>query len=198
MHLSSPTPANTTNDTPTTAGNELDVLRLQITQLEQRHRRHTRLLVLALLVLTAGLWQGASTHRPLVAVGHARLIDGAGQLRMAAVTKTSGSAELALYDLKGTKRTVLALDDNGCPRLSMHGSDGARRIEIDLVSHDLPSITFFDAADLRRLSLTTVPPALICTDGNGKIKAVLGVSKEGKGAFLLEDAQGRPLTYEAR
>ncbi len=170
----------------------------RLTQLEKSNLRWQRLTaILCLLLVTLGIMGAKHIGRTNVAIGQLRLLNREGKLRAVLGVTKNDAAYLALRDKEGKVRCHLSLDKKGTPSLTLNDEKGEKRCILSLFDKGCnPSMIFYDGEQKRRLSLTTVPPALICNNHNGKPRAVLGVSKTGAGAFSLEDVHGRPIVFK--
>ena len=169
----------------------------RVSALEKSCRRWQQIsLVIFLTLVSLGLMGARELNRSTVAVGQLRLLNSEGELRAVLGVTKEDMTYLALRDSKGVVRSHLQLTEKGAPSLIFNDDKGQKRCVLSLMEDNNPTLLFYDGETKRRLSLTTVPAALICNNHNGKPRAVLGVSKAGAGAFSLEDVHGRPVIFK--
>ena len=104
--------------------------------------------------------------------------------------------ELSIIDKKGRQRAILAVSRTG-PILSLMNEDSTTGCMLSLDEKAGASLVF-TKGNKTRLSITSIPPAVICADSNGAPKAIVAVSQKGDGVFSLTRSDGTPVIYQTR
>ena len=111
------------------------------------------------------------------------LLDGNGQsVAELAVGDEAGSTSLTLYDLRGSVRVSLDLDQNGAPTLSLYDMAGEPRLSLGVDEGNAPVIDLTGPYGEARMSFEVDEdglPSLVLMDGDGKDRVSVRVDRRG-------------------
>ena len=127
--------------------------------------------------------------RPRVIVGTQQeasglmLLDGNGQnVAELAVSAEMGSTTLSLYDLRGSLRASLDLDQDGSPTLGLYDLAGEPRVSIGIAEGNTPVLDFTGPYGEARMSFEVDEdglPSFVLMDGDGNDRVSIRIDRRG-------------------
>jgi hypothetical protein len=114
-------------------------------------------------------------------------------------TKSSTTEEgrftrLTIVDSKGAPRAILTAPPSG-PQLSFINENETTGCALTL-DRTYGASLVFKKSDTTRVSITSIPSALICADTEGSPRAIVAVSNDGDGVFSLTESDGTPIVFQ--
>ena len=147
-----------------------DALSRRIARLEREGTRWRRASAAALGLCGVLLFTGqGGSHK--VTAESLRLVGPDGKLRGMLSVTDKNTAGLSLMDGNQQVRAALSVDAGGSSKLVFLDRNGKMVTTLGLGSGDLSSLVLQDGAGTTRVSLTTEPAGLVCSDAEGQPRA---------------------------
>jgi hypothetical protein len=171
----------------------LDALESQIIKLSDSLRFWKRVSTAAIVLILGSFFMGQNPPPKNITAGRVtadkvttkslRIVGPGNKLRgLVSVTK-KGNAALSLMDVNQKVRASYTVSNNGSQKLSFLNDDGSLRMVLGTATGGNPSLILNDETNTTRVTVTAVPPALICNNAQGKAKVVIAVNKAGVGVI---------------
>ncbi len=168
----------------------------RLEKLEKNNRRWQSLSLILISALAFFVLSGmAEKPADSISTKEIRLIDAEGTVRALLGTTDKGHVYLSLNDSFGNLRNQIYVAANGTPGLSFVGSNRKVRMAFSLDVKERPTLVFSDDK-INRVSLTTVPPAIIFCNEKGTARSLLAVSNAGAGVLSVQDENGKAMVMK--